>query len=253
MEISASRRCLQRKIVQMLERSQSVLQSYTYTASLQDWCSADNGSHTTLQQMCEQPCTPCERSICATKQPLRTFAPPRAHIWLWLLRGHSGTCWPPWTTVPRPRNRAPPIRPAPWSQRALVCPLFALSCQQQRSSVGRDAVSPGCSVAADRRDHRGVDGQLRSPEKGEAIDDDLQTAVVNLSEREKVHLLHSDVHGHSSACLSANPCRCALQSKPPRVPRPPPPNKLRVGGHESQVDGHIGRRTMTRGGVAGGA
>ena len=34
-------------------------------------------------------------------------------------------------------------------------------------------------------------------------------------EREKVHLLHSDVHGHASACLSANPCRCALQSKPP--------------------------------------
>ena len=49
------------------------------------------------------------------------------------------------------------------------------------------------------------------------------------TEREKVYLLYSGVHGHSSAA---------------GVPRTPPPNKLRDGGHESQVDGHIGRRTV---------
>ena len=34
---------------QMLERSQSLLQYYNNIASLQDWCSTDQGSHTPLQ------------------------------------------------------------------------------------------------------------------------------------------------------------------------------------------------------------
>ena len=46
METSVSRRCLQRKIAQMLERSQSLLQYYNNIASMQDWYSADHGSHT---------------------------------------------------------------------------------------------------------------------------------------------------------------------------------------------------------------
>ena len=46
MEISLSRRCLQRRTVQMLERSWSLL-LYNNTASLQDWYSAEQ-SHTPL-------------------------------------------------------------------------------------------------------------------------------------------------------------------------------------------------------------
>ena len=42
-------RCLQRKIVQMLERSQSLSQYYNNLARLQDWCSTDHGSRTPLQ------------------------------------------------------------------------------------------------------------------------------------------------------------------------------------------------------------
>ena len=49
METSESRRCLQRKTAQMLERSQSPLQYYNNIASLQDWYSTDRGSHTPLQ------------------------------------------------------------------------------------------------------------------------------------------------------------------------------------------------------------
>ena len=48
-EISISRRCLQRRTAQLLERSQSLLQYYNNIASLQDWYSSDHGSHTTLQ------------------------------------------------------------------------------------------------------------------------------------------------------------------------------------------------------------
>ena len=115
-----------------------------------------------------------------------------------------------------------------------VCPLLAPSCLQQRS-VGRGALSPGCSVAGDRRDQ-------------EAINDDLQTALVNLSEWEKVHFLHSDVHVYRPPLGKPLPLRFPEQT--PDVPKPPPPNKLRDCGHESREDGHIGRWTMTRGGVA---
>ena len=48
-EISVSRRCPQLKYVQMLERSQSLLQYYNNIASLQDWYFTDHGSHTPLQ------------------------------------------------------------------------------------------------------------------------------------------------------------------------------------------------------------
>ena len=48
-ETSVSRRCLQRRSAQMLERSQSLLQYYNNTTSLQDWYSTDHGSHTPLQ------------------------------------------------------------------------------------------------------------------------------------------------------------------------------------------------------------
>ena len=49
METSVSRRCLQRRTAQVLERSQSLLQYYNHSASLQDWYSTDHGSHTPLQ------------------------------------------------------------------------------------------------------------------------------------------------------------------------------------------------------------
>ena len=49
METSVSRRCLQRRTAQMSERSQSLLQYYNNIASLQEWYSTDEGSHTPLQ------------------------------------------------------------------------------------------------------------------------------------------------------------------------------------------------------------
>ena len=49
METSESRRCLQRRTAQMLERSQSLLQYYNNSESLQDWYSTDHGSHTPRQ------------------------------------------------------------------------------------------------------------------------------------------------------------------------------------------------------------
>ena len=48
-ETSVSRRCLQRRTAQMLERSHSLLQYYYNIASLQDWYSTDHVSHTPLQ------------------------------------------------------------------------------------------------------------------------------------------------------------------------------------------------------------
>ena len=55
METSVSRKCLQRKTAQMLERSQSLLQYYNNTARLQAWFSTDRGSHTPLQDEGDEP------------------------------------------------------------------------------------------------------------------------------------------------------------------------------------------------------
>ena len=46
--ISVSRRCLQRKIVLMLERSQSLLHYHNNIVNLQHWYSTDHGTHTAL-------------------------------------------------------------------------------------------------------------------------------------------------------------------------------------------------------------
>ena len=54
-ETSVSRRCLQRRTALMLERSQSLLQYYNNIASLQDWYSADHGSHTPLEDESDEP------------------------------------------------------------------------------------------------------------------------------------------------------------------------------------------------------
>ena len=54
-ETSVSRKCLQRRTAQMLERSQSLLQYYNNIASLQDWFSADRGSHTPPQDDGDEP------------------------------------------------------------------------------------------------------------------------------------------------------------------------------------------------------
>ena len=48
METSLSTRCLQRRIAQMLEVSQILLQYYNNIASLQDWYSTDHDPHTPL-------------------------------------------------------------------------------------------------------------------------------------------------------------------------------------------------------------
>ena len=54
-EILVSRRCVQGKIVHMLERSQSLLRYCNNIASLQDWYSADHGSHTPLEDYGDEP------------------------------------------------------------------------------------------------------------------------------------------------------------------------------------------------------
>ena len=46
---SVSGKCEQRRTAQILERSQSLLQYYNNTPSLQDWYSTDRGSHTPVQ------------------------------------------------------------------------------------------------------------------------------------------------------------------------------------------------------------
>ena len=55
MESSVSRRCLQRRTAQMLERKQSLLQYCNNFASLQHWYSIDHGSHTPLQDEGDEP------------------------------------------------------------------------------------------------------------------------------------------------------------------------------------------------------
>ena len=55
METSVSRKCPQRKIAQMVERSQSPLQYHKNTASLQDRHSTDRGSHSPQQDEGDEP------------------------------------------------------------------------------------------------------------------------------------------------------------------------------------------------------
>ena len=82
METSVSRKCLRRKIVQMLERSRSLLQYYNNIANLQDWYSADRGFHTPRQDEGDEPMmelvtglqTRCEYRAGYTHRDLETRA-----------------------------------------------------------------------------------------------------------------------------------------------------------------------------------
>ena len=63
METSASTKCLQRRIVQMLDRSQSLPQYYNNIASLEDWYSTDYGSHTPLKDEGDKPMMDLAQSL----------------------------------------------------------------------------------------------------------------------------------------------------------------------------------------------
>ena len=66
-EISISRKFLQRKIVQILERSQLQLQYYNSIANLHDWYSTDHGPHTKLLDD-ERPVEWSRRRMCKTER-----------------------------------------------------------------------------------------------------------------------------------------------------------------------------------------
>ena len=71
-----------------------------------------------------------------------------------------------------------------------------------------------CAIAPDWRHHCGVDGQLCSPERREAVDNDFQP-VVHLAKREEIHVLHLHVGRHPSPCLPTNTGSCTFQREPP--------------------------------------
>ena len=100
-----------------------------------------------------------------------------------------------------------------WLSQLGVRPLFAPPSLVQGCSTGGGTLVPGCPVTPDCRHHGGVDGQLRPPEQGEAINHHFQPAVVEMTERKEVHVLDSDVGRDPSPCLPADANCCALQRK----------------------------------------
>ena len=93
-----------------------------------------------------------------------------------------------------------------------VSPLLPPPRLVQGCSADCCALTSSRPVAPDWRHHGGVDGELRTPEQREAINDNLQSAVVDLTEGEEVHILDSNV------CCDPTPCRCSadIPDGPPR-------------------------------------
>ena len=80
-ETSASRRCLQRRTAQMLERRQSLLQCYNNIASLHDWYSTDHGSHTPLQDEGDEACDVSGEGLQTPKSSWQAVGEPNAPTW----------------------------------------------------------------------------------------------------------------------------------------------------------------------------
>ena len=110
----------------------------------------------------------------------------------------------------------------------------------QGCSASCGALPTGRPVAPNWGHRGGVDGQLRSPEQREAIDDDFQPAVVHLTEKKKIHVLSPHVDCDLSPA-SWQTRASALSNAKPRRPNTLPTNTLRGGGNESRVDGRTGR------------
>ena len=94
-----------------------------------------------------------------------------------------------------------------------VSPLLPPPRLVQGCSADCCALTSSSPVAPDWRHHDGVDGELRTSEQREAINDNLQSAVVDLMEEEEVHTLNSNVCCDPTPCLRAHPSGCVLQWK----------------------------------------
>ena len=82
------------------------------------------------------------------KATIAVFTPLRA--FLWRTQEIVGFLGPPSPDLATKHHQSgPPHGPSEFR----VCPLFASLCLHQRSSIGRGALSPICSIAADRKDH----------------------------------------------------------------------------------------------------
>ena len=93
----------------------------------------------------------------------------------------------------------------------------------QKCSAGGGALPPGCSIAPNGRHHGGVNGHLNSGR----LYDDFQPAVVHLSERKEIHVLHQHICCDLSACLPKGSCTSG-------APMPLLTDTLRDDGHENR-------------------
>ena len=93
--------------------------------------------------------------------------------------------------------------------------LFATPCCVQGCTVHVGASRVRGPIPAQWRDQCRVHGELGTMEERQAVNHDFDPAVVQGIRRCQVHVLDSDVRGHTAACFPANP-RCGrLQCETP--------------------------------------
>ena len=91
----------------------------------------------------------------------------------------------------------------------------------QRSPVTSDTLPSWNTICSDNTDHSGVDIQLSSMEKWEAVRHHFQATVVHPWHGQQVQILHPDVLGDPSTCFSADSGSATLQRKPTASTRLP--------------------------------
>ena len=154
-----------------------------------------------------------------------------------------------------PNNTPTALHRLTYASRTLPCKIhgcssaFALAMVLRKSAVSWDPTTSNFG-----QDNQA--GPLPSPEssgcrtstmpEGQPVNDDLNTACIQLVEGSQVQISDEPVHTNASACLPAHLSCRPFHGKTLASQHPSPRTTLRDGGHKCQESGHIGRCARSR-------
>jgi hypothetical protein len=95
-----------------------------------------------------------------------------------------------------------------------VSPLFPPTDFGEPRSISIGASDLGAALAVDRAHQSGIDRDLSTPEKREAVRDDLKIPTVPGGNTFDIHIAEVNVGGNPSTSLAAHPSRSDLERGP---------------------------------------
>ena len=101
-----------------------------------------------------------------------------------------------------------------------VPPLFPCAGSNQRCTIF--CGTPGLRNSFPRQwaHESGVNGELRAPEQGQAINDDFESPFIHVVEHGQIEIANEDIRSDPSACFSADSCCHVLQWEPTTTQHP---------------------------------